>query len=206
MSRKKAGTALSMRPLTRMKRAIAAIAASLLMLPGNAALAQTLQKITITYASNDANQSAPLVAVQKGYFAAEGLDVELQYAGGGTATPALISGSIQASGSASSALTAILKDAPLRVVGVIADSPTYSLWVTSDIKSAADLKGKTIGVATRGDTLEVASRFVSAIGRHLAGRRRLSTARTAQRYCCRARDRCPIRCRRRRHRLRGDAR
>jgi ABC-type nitrate/sulfonate/bicarbonate transport system substrate-binding protein len=147
------------------KRFIASIAAFLLLLPSSATVAQSLQKITITFASSDANQSAPLVAQQKGYFAAEGLDVELQYAGGGTATPALISNSIQASGSAAASLTAILKGAPLRIVGIIADSPTYSIWVTSDIKSAADLKGKTIGVASRGDTLEIASRlYLQSVG------------------------------------------
>jgi NitT/TauT family transport system substrate-binding protein len=144
---------------------IAAIAACLLLLPSRATVAQSLQKITITYASNDANQSAPLVAQQKGYFAAEGLDVELMYAGGGTATPALMSGTIAASGSAAASLTAILKGAALRIVGITADSPTYSIWVTNDIKSPADLKGKTIGVATRGDTLEVASRlYLQSVG------------------------------------------
>jgi len=71
--------------------AIAACLLLLLLLPSRATVAQNLQKITITYASNDANQSAPLVAQQKGYFAAEGLEVELTYAGGGTATPALAS-------------------------------------------------------------------------------------------------------------------
>ena len=154
-----------MNRLTLMKRFIAPIAACLLVLPGSASVAQSLQKITITYASNDANQSAPLVAQQKGYFAAEGLDVELQYAAGGAATPALMSGTIQASGSAAASLTAILKGGPLRIVGIIADSPTYSIWVTSDIKRPADLKGKTIGVASRGDTLEVASRlYLQSVG------------------------------------------
>jgi len=151
--------------LALMKRLIAPVAACLLVLPSSATVAQNLQKITITYASSDANQSGPLVAQQKGYFAAEGLEVELQYAGGGTATPALMSGSIQASGSAASALTAILKGAQLRIVGIIADSPTYSIWVSSDIKTAADLKGKTIGVASRGDTLEIASRlYLQSVG------------------------------------------
>jgi ABC-type nitrate/sulfonate/bicarbonate transport system substrate-binding protein len=148
-----------------MKRFIAPIAACLVALASSATVAQNLQKITITYASSDANQSAPLVAQQKGYFAAEGLEAELQYAGGGTATPALMSGSIQASGSAAASLTAILKGAQLRIVGITADSPTYSIWVGSDIKSAADLKGKTIGVASRGDTLEVASRlYLQSVG------------------------------------------
>jgi ABC-type nitrate/sulfonate/bicarbonate transport system substrate-binding protein len=147
-----------------LKWVIAPIAACFLVLP-SATFGQNLQKITITYASNDANQSAPLVAQQKGYFAAEGLDADLQYAGGGTATPALISGTIQGSGSAASALSAILKGAPLRIVGIIADSPTYSLWVQNDIKNAADLKGKTIGVASRGDTLEIASRlYLQSVG------------------------------------------
>ena len=148
-----------------MKRFMLPTVACLLLLTGSATVAQNLQKITITYASSDANQSAPLIAQQKGYFAAEGLEVELQYAAGGTATPALMSGSIQASGSAAASLTAILKGAALRIVGIIADSPTYSLWVSSDIKSAADLKGKTIGVASRGDTLEVASRlYLQSVG------------------------------------------
>jgi NitT/TauT family transport system substrate-binding protein len=148
-----------------MRRFVAAIAAGALLIPGSGTVAQSLQKVTITYASHDVNQNAPLVAQQKGYFAAEGLEADLEYAAGGTATPALMSGNIQASGSAAASLTAILKGAPLRIVGVIADRSTYSLWVTNDIKSAADLKGKVIGVASRGDTLEVSARlYLQSVG------------------------------------------
>jgi NitT/TauT family transport system substrate-binding protein len=76
-----------------------------------------------------------------------------------------MSGTIQASGSAAASLTAILKGGGLRIVGITADSPTYSIWVTNDIKRPADLKGKTIGVASRGDTLEVASRlYLQSVG------------------------------------------
>lgn len=148
-----------------MKRSTAMIAVSALLLPGSESFAQSLQKVTITYASHDPNQNAPLVAQQKGYFAAEGLEAELEYAAGGTATPALMSGNIQASGSAAASLTAILKGASLRIVGIIADRSTYSLWVSNDIKSAADLKGKVIGVASRGDTLEIAARlYLQSVG------------------------------------------
>lgn len=148
-----------------LKRCIAVAAAGFLVLCGSATTAQSLQKITITYASFDPNQNAPYVAQQKGYFAAEGLDAELQYAGGGTATPALISGTIAASGSAASALSAILKGAPLRIVGIIASSSTYRLWVRNDIKKPSDLVGKAIGVASRGDTLEIAARmYLQSVG------------------------------------------
>ena len=42
---------------------------------------------------------------------------------------------------------------------IFTDSPTYKVWATQDIKTLADLKGKSIGVATRGDTYEIATRL-----------------------------------------------
>src|ERR1700761_8539124 len=84
--------------------------------------------ITITVPSIDIADSPYFVAVQKGYFAAEGLHADLSFTGGGVATPALISGSVQGSASGSAALSAILRDANLRVVAVCDDSPAYQLW------------------------------------------------------------------------------
>jgi ABC-type nitrate/sulfonate/bicarbonate transport system substrate-binding protein len=121
--------------------------------------ADALQKITITVPSYEVADSAYFIAVQKGYFAAEGLDATLQFAGGGTATPALLSGSIEGSASSASALGAIMRGAALRIVLVFEDSPFYNVWAHSDIHSLADFKGKAIGVATRGDTFEIATRL-----------------------------------------------
>ena len=126
--------------------------------PG-AVAGQTLQKIKFTIPSYETADAAYLIAIQKGYFAAEGLDPELVFAGGGTATPALISGSIDGSASSASALSAILKGAALRIVLVFEDSPYYEIWGQPDIKTLADFKGKSIGVATRGDTFEIATRL-----------------------------------------------
>ena len=120
---------------------------------------QAAQKITITVASVEPFQSIPYVAVEKGYFADEGLDVELLPAGGGVATPALISGTVAASGSSASALSAILRGAPLRIVFALSDNPPYRVWAGPDIHTLADLKGKLVGVATRGDTYEIATRI-----------------------------------------------
>jgi ABC-type nitrate/sulfonate/bicarbonate transport system substrate-binding protein len=117
------------------------------------------QKIRLTVATYEVAQGPYLVAVAKGYFAAEGLDVDLIFSGGGTATPALISGSVDGSASSASALSAILRGAALRIVLVFADTPIYNIWGQPSIHSLADFKGKAIGVATRGDTFEVASRL-----------------------------------------------
>lgn len=124
-----------------------------------AAPAAAAQKITISLPSVDPDQGAFLIAAQKGYFAAEGLDVEFVYAGGGVATPGLISGSIDGSASSASALSAILRGAALRIVMVFEDSPPYEIWAGPDIHTLADLKGKSVGIATRGDTFEIATRL-----------------------------------------------
>src|SRR6202000_2961338 len=115
--------------------------------------------ITITVPSIDIGDSPYFIAVQKGYFAAEGLHADLSFTGGGVATPALISGSVQGSASGSAALSAILRDANLRVVAVCDDSPAYQLWARNEIRTLGDLKGKTIGIATRGDTFEMSTRL-----------------------------------------------
>jgi len=68
------------------------------------------------------------IAKDKGYFAAEDLDVEVVVAGGGVATPALMSGDAQFTGSPGAAIPAILKGAPLKLVLVTQSHPSYQLW------------------------------------------------------------------------------
>ncbi|HUK60191.1 MAG TPA: ABC transporter substrate-binding protein [Stellaceae bacterium] len=99
------------------------------------------------------------VAADKGYFAAENLDVDVVVAGGGVATPALISGDTQFSGSPGAAIPAILKGAPIKLVFVTQDHPAYQLWASDPaIKTLQDLKGRQVGVISRGDSLEAATR------------------------------------------------
>ena len=133
---------------------LGALAATLAVGPAGAATAAT-----ISIPSTEPEDSAYFVALQKGYFAAEGLDMSFTFAGGGIATPALLSGSILGSASSASALSAILRGADLRILIVYGDSPAYQVWALKDIHTLADLKGKSIGIQTRGDTFEIATRI-----------------------------------------------
>ncbi len=100
------------------------------------------------------------VAAAKGYFADEGLEVEIVNAGGGVATPALVSGDVQFTGSPGAAIPAILKGAPLKLVLVTQDRPSYQLWASVSVPTLKDLKGQQIAVISRGDSTEAATRAV----------------------------------------------
>jgi ABC-type nitrate/sulfonate/bicarbonate transport system substrate-binding protein len=87
--------------------------------------------------------------------------VEIIRAAGPPATAALISGDTQFNGSPGAAVGAILKGAPLKLVLVSNDRPTYQLWSGDPkIRTVADLKGGRVGVISTGDTHEFAVRLL----------------------------------------------
>jgi NitT/TauT family transport system substrate-binding protein len=119
------------------------------------------EKVKMSIAATSSNYATYLAALEKGYFLEEGFDVEIVKAGGGTATPAQISGEIEFNTSGATALSAILRGAPLKLVYFPWERPTYQVWSTQpDIKTLADLKGKSVGIQTRGDTFEIALRLL----------------------------------------------
>jgi NitT/TauT family transport system substrate-binding protein len=119
-----------------------------------------LQKLTLTMPAIATYYAPYMIAINKGYYAAEGLEIATTYAGGGVSTPALLSGTLDISTSPAAALTAILRGAPLKIVYTMADRSNYQLWSTQpDITTLQELKGKTVGILSRGDTFEIAMRL-----------------------------------------------
>ena len=102
------------------------------------------------------------VGIDRGFFAEEGLEVEIIQAAGPQATTALISGDLQFNGSGGAAVGAILRGAALKVVMVSNDQPPYQLWSGDDkIRALSDIAdGKRIGVISTGDTHEFAVRLL----------------------------------------------
>ena len=142
-----------------LKIVIAALCLATLV-PHDAA-AQQLEKIKMAIAARAMNYAPYFIPIEKGYFKEEGFDVEIVDAGGGVATPAQISGDIDFNTSASSALSAMLRGAQLRIIYYPWDKTIYQIWAsTPEIKTLDDIKGKAIGVQTRGDTFELGVRIV----------------------------------------------
>jgi NitT/TauT family transport system substrate-binding protein len=126
-----------------------------------AAPAQAADKIKASIPVTTGTYAMYYIAEDKGYFKDEGLDVELIVAGGGTATPALIAGELDYNGSPGAAISGILRGAAIKIFFVSQDRPAYELWSGDPkIVSVADMKGKPVGILTRGDTTEVALRIL----------------------------------------------
>src|ERR1700742_451511 len=132
--------------------------AGMTILLGAAAPAHAEDKIRFSYVVPTIDYTPLLVAIDKGYFAEEGIAVDLVQAQGGIATPALISGDLDFSGSSSAAISAVLKGAHLKVLTTGEDRSAYELWARPDITSLDDLKGQQVGVISRGDTTEISLR------------------------------------------------
>ena len=119
------------------------------------------EKVRFSVAAVTGSYMDEFVAIEKGYHREEGLSVEMIRAGGGIATQALISGDLHFSTSAGSALSAMLRGAEIKVVYTNIDRPGYQLWSgQSDIRQLKDLRGKRVGVTSRGDTQELSVRLL----------------------------------------------
>lgn len=128
--------------------------ASLCICSGSAAA----ETIRVSYASLGTAYMDRVVAMERGYLREEGLNVEIVKAGGGVATPALLSGQLHFSTSAGAALSAAIRGGPLKIVYTHLSKPTYKLVSNKpEIKTVRDLIGKKVAISTFGDTGHLAA-------------------------------------------------
>jgi NitT/TauT family transport system substrate-binding protein len=117
-------------------------------LTSNTALQAQIHKIRIAHSSRS-NTTAPFyVAVTKGLFKEEGLEVELIQVNPRLGAMAVINGDVSFTTSFVSTFRGILQGLPLKLVMVGQKKGVYFLIARPDIKDVQDLKGKTLGVST----------------------------------------------------------
>ncbi len=138
---------------------LAALCASL------AGAARGDELITLRYGQNAAGatglSSLPLsVAQRKNFFVREGINLVVVPIPGGTdrIVAALDKGEIDAGKNATPYLIqAVLKGSDAVAIMSQTSNPIYSLIARPDIKAFADLKGKTLGLSTPGDTITLST-------------------------------------------------
>ena len=97
---------------------------------------------------------------EKGFFAHEGLDLQVLVVRGIVGVSSLMSGEIDVTCHAGSGFSAALRGVPVKVISVTRDRPIHELIVASSANSPAELKGKAIAVGSLDGTAAVMTRRI----------------------------------------------
>jgi NitT/TauT family transport system substrate-binding protein len=100
------------------------------------------------------------VALKKGFFKDEGLDVEIIRMNVPNIITALVTGDIGYTMIFGSVVRGALRGMPMRALASLLDGSTHALVAKPEYKSGKELKGKTVGIGNFGGTDEVAGRMM----------------------------------------------
>jgi len=115
--------------------------------------------ITVTWSAGSGATSPLWLAADEGIFAKNGLNVKVVQSGSTVGATAVIAGSAQVFyGEATSAFQAVAQGSPVEIVGTLRNMNVFKFYVTPSIKTAADLKGKSIAISSAGDSTDLSSR------------------------------------------------
>jgi NitT/TauT family transport system substrate-binding protein len=116
-------------------------------------------KVKFALPGNSMGYLPLFVAVHRGFFRDEGIDIELPRLIPAMAQNALMSGDVQYHGLADSGLRLAARSAPIKAIFYGADRPMYYLVAQKEIRSVAELKGKRVGVSQFGGTSDLSARL-----------------------------------------------
>ena len=117
------------------------------LLPAPAVGAQPT-KVRISYSSRSNSNTPFQIALTKGFFAEEGMDVELIQVNPRLSATAVVNGDLEFTATFGSTLRAILSGFPLKFVAVSVKKSEHFLVARAEIKEIRELSGKTLGVST----------------------------------------------------------
>ncbi len=123
-----------------------------------------LQKVTISYSSSGITSIDFFIAKEKKFFQEEGLEPLLIQMSANTAIAAGVAGELTGLSSIGSAIRAIERGAPLRVVSVSLRRPIFWLVSRPEYHSVKDLRGKILATATIGGSQHTAAKRMISLG------------------------------------------
>jgi NitT/TauT family transport system substrate-binding protein len=121
--------------------------------------AQSGETIKFALPGNSMGYLPLFVAVHRGFFKDEGLDIELPRLIPAMAQNALLAGEVHYHGLADSGLRLAARGLPLKAIFYGADRPMYYLVAQKDIRSVGELRGKRVGVSQFGGTSDLSARL-----------------------------------------------
>jgi len=122
--------------------------------------ARAQEKIRLSHSALETSNSVWFLAQDRGFYKNHGLDADLLFIQSTTTSvSSLLAGDVHvANASGGAVASAVVAGADLVMVACYLNSLPYELVVNEAIKSAEDLKGKTIGISRLGSASDVAAR------------------------------------------------
>jgi NitT/TauT family transport system substrate-binding protein len=140
---------------------VSAIAAALFLLTAQAGpAAAQLKKIRFAVATIAISEVPFKVAQLKGFYREEGLDVEMILIRGAVGAPALISGSVDYTSSSGAVIAAGVRGLKMKLILIVASKPAFDLVASAQIQSIPQLKGKIVGLSSRGGAVDLLTQAV----------------------------------------------
>ena len=122
--------------------------------------ARSQEKIRLAHSALEGSNAVWYLAQDRGFYKKNGLDVDLLFIPSTTTSvSSLVAGDVQvANASGGGVANAVVAGADLVMVACYLNSLPYELVVQESIKSAEELKGKSIGISRVGSASDVAAR------------------------------------------------
>src|ERR1051325_2771619 len=144
---------------------VGAVAASLVLTTSALVKGQMPESVVVSYPSKSITGFPILeTARQKGFFQKEGLNVSAVYMRGGIDIKALLTGDADFGTGGTTAVTAFVAGAPLRIVMSLNAHVDQGLYAQPKYKSLAQLKGQSIGSLNPGGLVDTLLRRILVQG------------------------------------------
>lgn len=116
------------------------------------------ENVRIAHPSLSASVVCLMIANKEGYFREEGLTVEFLSIRGEIAIRTTLAGEIDMFTNAGSAIAAVARNVPVKILAVFQDKPGWDLIALPHIKSIAQLRGQTVAIMSPEGSLAVVTR------------------------------------------------
>ena len=125
-----------------------------------AGAAGAIDNIRVAHPSLSASVVCLIIANKEGYYKEEGINVEFLSIRGEIAIRTTLAGEIDFFTNAGSALAAVARNVPVKILAVLQDKPGWDLIALPNIKSIAQLRGQTVAIMSPEGSLAVVTREI----------------------------------------------
>ncbi|MDP9129377.1 MAG: ABC transporter substrate-binding protein [Candidatus Binatota bacterium] len=133
---------------------------TLVLLGYSAPALSQLKKVRFSVAAPSIAEMPFRIAQTKGFYRDEGLDVEVIFIRGAVGMQALLGGSVDFTSASGSTIAAAVRGIPVKLVFTASAKPQFDMVALKEIRSIADLKGKYVGISSRGGAIDLLTQLM----------------------------------------------